>query len=249
MKMGTRKLYEMLEPFMLEHQIKMGRDALFNLLSINNLLIRKRRKRFTTTNSSHWLRKYPNLIKGFVPTQSNQLWVSDITYWKVKNNLFYISFITDCYSHKIVGYHVAQTLEAIESLQALQMALRTNNPITKQLIHHSDRGAQYCSKEYVELLNSNNVLISMTENGDPRENAVAERLNGIMKNEYLFRYDVSSLGQAKAILKQAVELYNNERPHMSIQNLTPTDVHQRNITTQKLWKSYYAKNSNIVNEY
>jgi putative transposase len=123
-RMGTRKLYEMLQPFILEHQIKIGRDALFNLLSANHLLVRKRKRRIQTTNSYHWLRKYPNLIREFVPTAPNQLWVSDITYWKINTGEhLYISFITDAYSHKIVGYQVAETMEAIESIQALQMAL------------------------------------------------------------------------------------------------------------------------------
>lgn len=123
-RMGTRKLYELLQPFILEHQIKMGRDALFNVLSANQLLIRKRKRRIQTTNSYHWLRKYPNLIREFVPTAPNQLWVSDITYWKINSKEhLYISFITDAYSHKIVGYQVAETMEAIESIQALQMAL------------------------------------------------------------------------------------------------------------------------------
>jgi hypothetical protein len=123
-RMGTRKLYEMLQPFILEHQIKIGRDALFNMLSANHLLVRKRKRRIQTTNSYHWLRKYPNLIREFVPTAPNQLWVSDITYWKINTGEhLYISFITDVYSHKIVGYQVAETMEAIESIHALQMAL------------------------------------------------------------------------------------------------------------------------------
>ncbi len=123
-RIGTRKLFEMMQPFLLEHGIKMGRDALFTLLSANHLLVRKRKRRIQTTNSYHWLRKYPNLIKEFVPTAPNQLWVSDITYWKINTaEHLYISFITDAYSHRIVGYHVAETLETIESIQALHMAL------------------------------------------------------------------------------------------------------------------------------
>ena len=187
-RMGTRKIYEKLHPFMLEHKIKMGRDALFDLLSSNHLLVRKRKRRIQTTQSSHWLRKYPNLIRGFAPTGPNQLWVSDITFWKINGGHLYISFITDAYSHKIVGYHVAETMEAIESVQALKMALSglfMEPDGHFQLIHHSDRGVQYCSFEYVKLLKDNNIQISMTENGDPLENALAERLNGILKDEYL----------------------------------------------------------------
>ena len=145
-RMGTRKLYEKLQPFMLEHQIKMGRDGLFDLLSSNSMLVRKRKRGIKTTQSSHWLRKYPNLIRDFIPTAPNQLWVSDITYWKINNGHVYISFITDAYSHKVVGYHVAPTLETIESIRALKMALSgflEKPERCYKLIHHSDRGVQY----------------------------------------------------------------------------------------------------------
>lgn len=227
-RLGTRKLYDKLQPFILDNSIKMGRDALFNLLSTNRLLIRKRKRRIQTTNSYHWLRKYPNLIKNFVPEAPNHLWVSDLTYWKINTQEhLYISFITDAYSHKIVGYHVAETLEAIESIQALQMALsafeRTESLL--QLTHHSDRGIQYCSKEYVKLLQDKNIQISMTENGDPLENAIAERVNGIIKEEYLDAYQVNNIKEAKELLDSVIQLYNNDRPHLSISNLTPNQVH------------------------
>jgi putative transposase len=249
-RMGTRKLYEMLQPFMLEHNIKMGRDALFNMLSANYLLVRKRKRRIQTTNSFHWLRKYPNLIRDFIPTAINQLWVSDITYWKLNQKHVYISFITDAYSHKIVGYQVAETLEAIESIHALQMALSAlgaESPL--QLTHHSDRGLQYCSHAYVKLLQDYNIQISMTENGDPLENAIAERVNGIIKDEYLETYDIDNIIEAKGLLKTVVQLYNNERPHMSIGNLTPNQIHHSNkpIKTEKLWKNYYRKQTTFVN--
>ncbi len=244
-RMGTRKLYEKLEPFMREHQIKMGRDALFDLLAANNLLVRKRKRKVKTTQSFHWLRKYPNLIREFIPTGINQLWVSDITYWKINGDFVYISFITDAFSHKIVGYHVADTLESVETIKALKMAILGLNVSkteeTCQLIHHSDRGVQYCHHEYVKLLNKNNIKISMTENGDPLENAVAERINGIMKDEYLQDYDVVSIEQAKDALCFAVELYNTDRPHNSISNLTPDMVHNNNTATERLWKNYYKK--------
>ena len=144
-KIGTRKLYEMLQSFTKEHHIKMGRDALFTVLSSNNMLIRKRKRKMQTTQSYHRFRKYPNLIRDFVPTAINQLWVSDITYWKVGEKYDYISFITDAYSRKIVGYNVAETLEAVESIQALQMAFSALEAESHlQLTHHSDRGIQYC---------------------------------------------------------------------------------------------------------
>lgn len=250
-RMGTRKLYEMLYPFMEEHAIKLGRDGLFNLLSENHLLIRKRKRRITTTNSFHWLRKYPNLIRDFIPSAINQLWVSDITYWKLEKNPVYISFITDVYSHKIVGYQIADTLEAIESVRALQMALDSlENLRPVNLMHHSDRGIQYCSLSYVKLLNENGIKISMTENGDPLENAVAERINGIIKEEYLDNYKISSINEAKELLKSVIDLYNNERPHLSISNFTPNHIHQSTIPikTEKLWKNYYPKRTTIVNQ-
>lgn len=250
-RIGTRKLYEMLQPFMLEHRIKMGRDALFNMLSASHLLVRKRKRRIQTTNSYHWLRKYPNLIHDFVPTAPNQLWVSDITYWKIDTGEhLYISFITDVYSHKIVGYQVSETMEAIESIYALQMALsglEVNNQL--DLIHHSDIGIQYCSHAYIKLLHDKNIKISMTENGDPLENAVAERINGIIKEEYLETYRIDSLVEAKKLLNAVVELYNSERPHMSIGNFTPNSIHHSNtkIKTERLWKNYYKKQDTFVN--
>ncbi len=242
--MGARKLYELLEPFMLDHGIKMGRDALFDLLAANRLLIRKRRRSIQTTQSRHWLKKYPNLIRTFVPETINQLWVSDITYWKIDlHKHLYITFITDAYSRKIIGYQVAETMESIESCRALQMALSTiNKREYRSLIHHSDRGIQYCSNRYVKLLQDYGIQISMTENGDPLENAIAERVNGILKNEYLHHYNVNNIEEASTKLKYAVELYNNQRPHMSISNLTPAKVHSnKSVSTKRLWKNYFKK--------
>lgn len=246
--MGGRKLYEKLQPFFLHHQIKMGRDALFDLLSTNGLLVKKRRRRFITTNSNHWLRKWPNLIREIKLTGPNQLWVSDITYFKIAGSYVYISLITDAYSHKIVGYHLAETLESIETIEALKMALKQLPSYrSHHLIHHSDRGVQYCSDMYVKLLQDNAINISMTENGDPLENAIAERVNGILKEEYLKHYSVQTTEQAKVYLNKAVQLYNEDRPHFSIGLLTPELVHSRNLTTEKLWKNYYQKKTNIVN--
>jgi putative transposase len=250
-RMGGRKLYELLEPFMVEHQIKMGRDSLFDLLAAEGLLVKRRKRRVYTTMSYHRFHKYPNLIRTLVPTRPNQLWVSDITYWKIDWGNVYISFVTDAFSHKIVGYHAGQTLEVAESIQALDMALSGlgDGPESHaKLIHHSDRGIQYCSSQYVKLLNDNNIQISMTENGDPLDNSIAERVNGIIKNEYLDCYQVSDIQQAQKLLDQVVKLYNEERPHMSISNKTPSVVHQTNQKTQRLWKSYWDKNPNIVNQ-
>ncbi|RFS20080.1 IS3 family transposase [Chitinophaga silvatica] len=251
-KLGVRKIYGKIDPFLKSHQIKMGRDALFDLLARNNLLIRRRKRKAMTTMSKHWFRKYPNLITGIVPSRPNQIWVSDITYWKINDDRhLYISLVTDAYSKKIVGYHVADNLEAVGCLQALQMAVRTLKLILGSrlpLCHHSDRGIQYCSNQYVKLLQDNEIDISMTESGDPRDNAIAERINGILKNEYLSAYQVESIKEACNLLHDVVGLYNNDRPHMSISNLYPNFVHHNQVETTRLWKNYYHRKTVVKEE-
>lgn len=255
-RMGGRKLYEKLELFMLENGIKMGRDALFDLLSANNLLVKKRRSRKRTTNSHHWYRKYPNLVKGKVVERPNELWVSDMTYWKIRDKYVYISFITDAYSHKIVGSHVSPGMTAEGPLNALKMALKDLKRTTPEysLIHHSDRGIQYCSDSYVKTLKKHGISISMTQSSDPLDNAIAERINGIIKHEYLYTQKTKDLKTARKQLDQAVRLYNNDRPHFSIGLLEPELVHSKALKTQKLWKNYYpsknseqAKNKTVLN--
>ncbi len=242
-RLGGRKLFLKLNGFMEDHQIKMGRDALFDLLRDHNLLVKPRKRYHVTTNSNHWMKKYPNLMKDIEPMGPNHIWVSDITYWKTKAGHYYISFITDAYSRKIVGYHVADTMEALESVAALKMAIKTLKPGVTGLIHHSDRGSQYCSSAYVKSLKKAGIGISMTENGDPLENAIAERINGIIKGEYLFDYEIKSLPKAKEVLKSVVKLYNEDRPHSSISNATPSQVHDNNtdLVIRRLWKNYYQK--------
>jgi len=240
-RLGGRKLFFKLGTFMDEHNIKMGRDAFFDLLRDNKLLIKQRKSHHVTTNSNHWMKKYPHLIKDIEPIGPNHIWVSDITYWKTKGGHYYISFITDAYSRKIVGYHVADTMEAIESATALKMAIKTLKISAKGLIHHSDRGSQYCSSMYVNILKKEGIIISMTENGDPLENAIAERINGIIKGEYLFDYLIKTLLNAKEVLKSVVKLYNEDRPHSSIGNAVPSKVHNNDtdIEIKRLWKNYY----------
>ena len=244
---GGRKLMVLLQPFVLEHQIKIGRDALFDLLATHQLLVRKRKRNIVTTWSKHWMRKYPNLIRDVVPSRPNEVWVSDITYFKIAESHVYISFVTDAYSRKIVGYHVADTLEAIHSVKALQMAIRQSTTNLIGLIHHSDRGCQYCCTEYVNLLKHNGIAISMTEHGDPLENAIAERVNGIIKEEYLNHYQIKTKKEIEQKLQQAVHQYNHNRPHLSCNMLTPEDVHQNNLPIQRLWKNYYKQKPIIVN--
>lgn len=243
---GGRKLYCMLQSFLLEHQIKIGRDALFDLLSAHKLLVRKRRRRVATTWSYHWLKKYPNLIKSWSPQMPDQLWVADITYVPTNKGFLYLSLITDAYSHKIIGYYIADNLEAIHTTQALEMALKSINEIN-ELIHHSDRGLQYCSSEYVELLKSKSIQISMTENGDPLENPIAERINGIIKNEYLKHHPITNQTNAMQILERVVIKYNQQRPHQSINMLTPELVHHHKLLVNRKW-SKQKQLSNIVNK-
>ena len=244
---GGRKLFVMLQDFLLEHQIKMGRDALFDLLAANALLVRKKKRRVITTQSFHRFRKYPNFIRNIIPTKKNHVWVSDLTYYQTVNGFVYISFITDAYSRKIVGYHVADTMEAIHTVKALEMALsETSGPLT-DLIHHSDRGAQYCCNDYVNILQDHGITISMTENGDPLENAIAERVNGIIKEEFLNYYSPKNKTEVMELLKQSVSTYNTLRPHMSCSMLAPDDVHQNNLPVKRIWKNYYKQKPTFVN--
>ena len=227
-RIGVRKIYHMLETDLIEHQIKMGRDAMFNLLAANQLLVRRRKSRIYTTRSHHWLHKYPNLIRDIELTKPLQLWVSDITYVRISKGFLYLSLVTDAYSRKIVGYHIAKNLEAVNTVEALKFAIKNHQASLSGLIHHSDRGIQYCSYEYVKLLKDNEVAISMTQTGDPRENPIAERINGILKDEYLLNYKITDLAHATDILTKSVNLYNDERPHSSIDFLTPSTIHHQN---------------------
>ena len=244
--MGTRKLHKLLEGFYQQHSIKMGRDALFSTLTDHRLLVRRRKRRIYTTQSHHWLKKYSNLVKGWHPGAPEQLWVSDITYVPCGRQHLYLSLVTDAYSHKIMGYHIADTLEAVHCIKALQMALACRRHPTECLIHHSDRGIQYCSSNYTELLKDNNIKISMTQSSDPLDNAIAERINGIMKHEYLKHYRPSNLQEVTELLKQIVESYNERRPHQSIQMNTPNIVHQLKLQVNRQWKS--KRTTTIVNQ-
>jgi len=244
---GTRKLHGLLQGFYQQHSIKMGRDALFLTLSDHRLLIRRRKTRVCTTQSHHWLKKYSNLVKGWYPALPEQLWVSDITYVPCGRQHLYLSLVTDAYSHKIMGYHIADTLEAVHCIKALRMAVAGRLHPTHTLIHHSDRGIQYCSSCYTEVLMQNNISISMTESGDPLDNAIAERINGIIKHEYLKHYGPSNLEQATEVLKQVVENYNEKRPHLSIQMHTPNKVHHQKLQVNRQWKKSKRTNT-IVNQ-
>lgn len=242
-RIGGRKLLGLINP-LLPRGEQIGRDAFFDLLRQNGMLVRKRKWRAYTTNSFHWLRKYPNLIKDMVPDEPNQLWVSDITYIRTSVSFVYLFLITDAYSRKIVGWHLSKTLKAQNALQALYMATSQLPANTRNIIHHSDRGIQYCSSKYVNYLQKHDIGISMTENGDPYENAIAERLNGILKTEWLYDMNLKNLAKAKEAVKQIINIYNTERPHSSIEMLTPTQAHQMKGTLKRLWKTYKRKKRN-----
>jgi transposase InsO family protein len=239
-RLGGRKLFHKLERFIQEHHISIGRDAFFDLLSERKLLVRKRKRRKPiTTFSDHWMRKYPNLIEGFFPTAPNQLWVSDITYIVLVNCFAYLSLITDAYSRKIVGFYLSMDLSAEGCIKALNMALN-NNPVLGKLIHHSDRGSQYCCSDYVKILNDIYIKISMTQNGDPKENAIAERVNGILKDELLDKVYLDYKQAVKGVAV-AISTYNHQRPHGSIDYLTPYEAHFRSGELKRRWKNYYSK--------
>ena len=241
-RIGTRALHHLLQKQWERQGIKCGRDRLFSILGEAQLLIQPKRKYTQTTMSRHYLYKYPNLIKGLEPTASEQLWVSDITYIRVDQEWNYVIFITDAYSHKVVGYKVDDNMKTDMCVQALEMALATRSKVNQDLVHHSDRGLQYCSKAYVQcLLNQPKVKISMTENGDPLENAVAERVNGIFKNTFNMDQHFESLEQARKRIAQMVEAYNQLRPHSSCDMMTPDQAHQCSGRLQKRWKTYHKK--------
>lgn len=237
-KAGGKTIHPMLKDDLKRMDIKLGRDGFFDVLRSNNLLLKRRKKRVWTTNSNHGLRIYPNLIREIDIDKPNQVWVSDITYWRVGEDFFYICLVTDSYSKKILGYNVSNSLEGINALRALKMAIAQASFPLRQVIHHSDRGIQYCSKKYTQTLKANHIKISMAARGNPLENPVAERINGTIKNDFLCHYKVQNLSQARAALDKAVWIYNNERPHSSVENLTPSQAH---LVTQgglrNMWKS------------
>lgn len=233
---GVPKLYFMLQDKLREHGIKMGRDALYELLGEHGYLIRYRRRKPYTTNSNHPYKKYPNLIREIkYLTHPGQLWVSDITYIRLKEKFCYLSIVTDAYSHKIIGYCLNPTLHSSGPVNALLMAAKSKRQTT--LIHHSDRGSQYCCAEYVQILEHYGIKISMTEKGDPYENAIAERVNGILKGEFLLDKTFSSFIEAEQTVSSAIEKYNHIRPHASCDNLTPIQAHDNNGILRKRWKT------------
>ena len=233
---GTRKLYEHLQPVFHLHQIKMGRDALFDLLRFNQLLVRRTKRFHITTDSHHYFYTSPNRIKDLKIKHSEQVFVSDITYIKTDNGHAYLSLVTDAYSKKIMGWSLDDNMKVSMVKDALKMAHENRMHNRSRVIHHSDRGMQYCCPDYTEFAGKLNFVMSTTQNSDPYENAIAERINGILKYEFGLRKVLPSVEVARKIVKQAVEIYNNERLHWSLDLKTPQYVHEQ-YNKQK-YKSY-----------
>lgn len=229
-RIGTRKLQYMLKP-----KIEVGRDKLFSILRKEDLLIKKKRKYVKTTNSRHWMHTYGDKSKMINIKEPEQLWVSDITYLSTTKETIYLHLITDAYSKQIMGYNLSRDLTANSTLKALQIALRKRQYPQNNLLHHSDRGLQYCSKLYVNELKKNDCQISMTESGSPYDNAVAERINGILKDEFYCDEKFADFEQAKKHVRESIETYNNKRPHLSCQMLTPKQMHSQNKIKIKKW--------------
>jgi transposase InsO family protein len=238
---GGRKLFIMLQTFFKQHNISIGRDKFFDLLKKNKLLIRKTKRSVFTTMSKHHFRRYPNLAKDFTPLKAHELWVSDITYIPLKERFAYLFLITDAYSRKIVGFHVSDDMKVSSAVLALKKAL-AQKPVETIVIHHSDRGIQYCSTEYVRLLSENNAMISMTENGDPYENAIAERVNGILKSELISSY-YSDIDTASKHIARCITIYNYRRRHSSLNWQIPDEVHKQKGPQIRRWKNYYQNNT------
>lgn len=237
-RLGTRKLHYLIGPQLASHNIRIGRDYLFELLNRHKLLIRQRKRKVITTNSRHWMHKYSNLTTELICHRPEQLWVSDITYIGMPNQWAYLSLVTDAYSRKIMGFALRTDMSTQGCMEALQMALVNRQYPQSELIHHSDRGSQYCSAAYVELLNKQSIAISMTQNGDPYENALAERMNGIIKSEFNLYYSNNGLKQTYELIKKSIMAYNSHRPHGSCDMLTPQVAHGRTGPLKKHWKTY-----------
>ena len=224
-RLGTRKLYYLLKPEFDKHQIKIGRDALFAYLKTEHLLIRPKKNYTKTTDSKHWLKKHSNLLKEIAPKRPEHVFVSDITYIKSRERTHYLSLVTDAYSRKIVGHQLSDDMSAENVVKAFNMAIKQRQA-NKELIHHSDRGLQYCSSVYQKALQKHNVKPSMTDGYDCYQNALAERINGILKQEFLI-HKCDNGKQLRQLIKESIETYNNKRPHLSLNMKTPNFIHNK----------------------
>jgi transposase InsO family protein len=244
-RIGARKLYYLLTDKL--QALKIGRDKFFGILRANHLLVEARRSYHVTTDSHHRFRKHKNLILEMPILRPEQVWVSDITYIGKREKPCYLSLITDAYSKKIMGYYVADNMSTESSVMALKMAIKSRQNETSRLIHHSDRGVQYCSDDYQKVLLKNKIQCSMTNNGDPYENAVAERINGILKQEFVIDTYHADLDIMRKIVKEAIEVYNNKRPHYSNQMLTPNQMHSQSELQIRTYKRQKSSKSELTN--
>lgn len=245
-RLGTRKLYHLLSAGFKQMSLGVGRDKLFAILRQAGLLVYKQRNYKQTTMSKHWLRKYPNLIKDIELQHPEQVWVSDITYIATKQGHQYLHLITDACSKQIMGYELCNNLNASASIKALRRALMKRRYPSQELIHHSDRGLQYCSAAYTSILKQKGIKISMTEQSDPYENAIAERVNGILKHEFGLNEVFDDIKQLHKQTQQAISIYNNERPHLSINLKTPIQMHSNPEGKPKSWKKEWQPMAAIL---
>jgi transposase InsO family protein len=224
-RLGTRKLYYLLKEEFIRQGLKVGRDALFDYLRVEHLLIKPKKNYTKTTNSNHWLRKYPNLLKDREAVRPEEIFVSDITYIKSRERTHYLSLVTDAYSRKIMGYHLSDDMGAEHVVKALKVAVK-NRQTAQALIHHSDRGLQYCSSIYQKELSNHQIIPSMTDGYDCYQNALAERINGILKNEFLIN-KCNTSKELELLIRESISTYNNSRPHWSLKLKTPNFVHEK----------------------
>jgi putative transposase len=223
-KMGGKKLFYLIHPTLQQMDIKLGRDHLFDILRANKLLVVRKRSYTRTTHSLGWINKYKDHYNKVIFSKPNKAWVSDITYIRVGGKFYYLFLITDAHSRKIVGWNLAPTLETKWGIEALEMAIRQCK-VKKGVVHHSDRGFQYTSKEYTKLLGKHKMVVSMGQVGNCYDNAMAERVNGILKDEYLLDSTFKNIQTALSATKQAIKAYNYERPHMSLNMKIPFEIH------------------------
>ncbi|WP_233487609.1 IS3 family transposase [Winogradskyella epiphytica] len=241
-KTGGIKLHSELKQDFIIAGIKIGRDKFYRFLRLNNLLIPKTKNYITTTNSNHMYKKYNNLVKDQVPTRPEQLWVSDITYIKTQNGHNYLALVTDAYSKQIMGYKLDNHMRTSLCTDALAMAIKNRKYPNQKIIHHSDRGFQYCNPKYTEFAESNGIIMSMTEQYDPYENAIAERINRTLKYEYGLKQTIKNTDLAQKMTNQAIYIYNNLRTHFSLDLRKPAEVH---LNPNIKYKSYRKNNVNL----
>lgn len=235
-KTGTKKLYQHIQNELIINKIKMGRDALYDLLRSHGLLVKKTKRFHITTDSKHFFFKSPNLLKGMELTHAEQVFVSDITYIKVDGGHTYLALVTDPYSKKIMGWKLDNNMKVSLVKEALEMAYKNCIYKHKNIIHHSDRGIQYCCPDFSEFAENKGFILSTTQQYDPYENAVAERINGILKYEFGLKKTIKNIDIARKMIAEAVKIYNNERLHWSLDLKTPQYAHLQYNKTK--YKSY-----------